>query len=43
MYKNQDFFQSALVASLVAIIMAVVKKIFTISEAIDVWIDGMKS
>lgn len=35
-------FQSALFASIIAIIMAVCKKIFTISEAIDVWIDGMK-
>lgn len=34
--------QSALIASIVAIIMAVVKKIFTVSEAIEVWIDGMK-
>ena len=35
-------FQSALFASIVTIIMAVCKKIFTISEAIEVWIDGMK-
>ena len=35
-------FQSAVFASIVAILMAVCKKIFTISEAIDVWIDGMK-
>ncbi|MGL5379415.1 Na+/H+ antiporter NhaC family protein [Clostridium sp.] len=35
-------FQSALFASVVTIIMAVGKKIFTVSEAIDVWIDGMK-
>lgn len=35
-------FQSALVASIVAIIMGVSKKIFTISEAIETWIDGMK-
>lgn len=35
-------FQSALLASIVAIMMAVYKKIFTISEAIEVWIDGMK-
>ena len=35
-------FQSALFASLVGIVMAVGKKIFTISEAIEVWIDGMK-
>lgn len=36
-------FQSALLASIVAIIMAVGQKIFTISEAIDVWVDGMKT
>ena len=35
-------FQSALVSSIVAIIMGVCKKIFTISEAIETWIDGMK-
>ena len=35
-------FQSALFASVVTIIMAVSKKIFTLSEAIDTWIDGMK-
>lgn len=35
-------FQSALIASIVAIVMGVYKKIFTISEAIDTWIDGMK-
>lgn len=35
-------FQSALVASIVAMVMGVAKKIFTISEAIDTWIDGMK-
>ncbi len=35
-------FQSALFASIVAIVMAVTKKIFTVGEAIDVWIDGMK-
>lgn len=35
-------FQSALVASIVSIIMGVAKKIFTVSEAIDTWIDGMK-
>ena len=34
--------QSALIASIVAVIMAVTKKIFTVSEAIEVWIDGMK-
>ncbi|MCR4945051.1 MAG: Na+/H+ antiporter NhaC family protein [Clostridium sp.] len=45
-FSNADasvaLFQSALFASIVAILMAVCKKIFTISEAIDVWIDGMK-
>ena len=35
-------FQSALFASVVTIVMAVVKKIFTIGEAIEVWVDGMK-
>ena len=35
-------FQSAIVASIVAIIMGVAKKIFTIEEAIETWIDGMK-
>lgn len=35
-------FQSALLASIVAIIKAVCKKIFTIGEAIEVWVDGMK-
>ena len=35
-------FQSALFASVVTIIMAVAKKIFTLSEAIDTWVDGMK-
>lgn len=35
-------FQSAVFASIVTIVMAVCKKIFTISEAIDVWVDGMK-
>lgn len=34
--------QSALFASIVTIGMGVCKKIFTISEAIDIWIDGMK-
>lgn len=35
-------FQSALISSIVTIVLGVIKKIFTISEAIDVWIDGMK-
>ena len=45
-FSNADasvvLFQGALLASLVAIIMAVCKKIFTISEAIETWIEGMK-
>lgn len=36
-------FQSALVASIVAIVMGMSQKIFTLSEAIDTWIQGMKS
>ncbi|NFG22365.1 Na+/H+ antiporter NhaC family protein [Clostridium botulinum] len=35
-------FQSALFASIVAIVMSVCKKIFTLSEAIENWIHGMK-
>ena len=34
--------QSAIFSTVVALVMAVWKKIFTISEAIEVWIDGMK-
>ena len=34
--------QSAIFTTVVAIVRAVWKKIFTISEAIEVWIDGMK-
>ena len=45
-FSNSDasvaLFQSALFASVVAIVMAVFKKIFTVSEAIDAWVDGMK-
>ncbi|WP_042275126.1 Na+/H+ antiporter NhaC family protein [[Clostridium] dakarense] len=36
-------FQAALFAGIVAMVMAVGKKIFTVSEAIDVWVDGMKT
>lgn len=36
-------FQSALAASIVAIIMGISQRIFTLSEAIDTWIQGMKS
>lgn len=38
-----SLFQSAFVASIVAIVMSVSKKIFNVSEAIDVWVDGMKT
>ena len=45
-FSNADasiaLFQAALIASIVAIILSVCRKIFTISEAIEVWIDGMK-
>ena len=39
---SMGLFQSALFASIVAILMAVCKKIFTFNEAIDAWIEGMK-
>lgn len=36
-------FQAALIASIIAIIMGVAQKLFRIGEALDIWIDGMKS
>ncbi|MDY5964323.1 MAG: Na+/H+ antiporter NhaC family protein [Peptostreptococcus porci] len=36
-------FQSAIFATIVAILMAKFKKIYTISEAIEVWVDGTKT
>ncbi|WP_425447178.1 Na+/H+ antiporter NhaC family protein [Dethiothermospora halolimnae] len=36
-------FQSALLAGIVSIIMGVVQKIFTLQEAIDYWMQGVKS
>ncbi|WP_195946283.1 Na+/H+ antiporter NhaC family protein [Paraclostridium bifermentans] len=36
-------FQSSIISSIVAILMAVSKNIFKVSEAIEIWIDGMKS
>lgn len=36
-------FQSALIASMVAILMGVKQKMFKLGEAIDIWISGMKS
>lgn len=39
---SSALFQAALLASIVTIILGVGKRIFTISEAIETWIDGMK-
>ncbi|MEW9096925.1 MAG: Na+/H+ antiporter NhaC family protein [Clostridiaceae bacterium] len=36
-------FQAALLASIVTIIMGICQKVFTLGEAIDTWIEGMKS
>lgn len=36
-------FQSALLASIIAIIMAVGQKILTIEESLETWVEGMKS
>ncbi len=36
-------FQSALFASIVAMIMGICSKIFTVKEAIDTWVEGVKS
>ncbi|MGL5244328.1 MAG: Na+/H+ antiporter NhaC family protein [Sarcina sp.] len=45
-FSNADasvaLFQSALASSIIAICMGVGKKIFTLSEAIETWIEGMK-
>lgn len=45
-FSNADasiaLFQAALMASIVAIIISVARKIFTISEAIETWVEGMK-
>lgn len=45
-FSNADasivLFQSALLATMVALILGVVRKIFTISEGIGIWIEGMK-
>lgn len=46
-FSNSDasvvLFQAALFASIIAIIMGVAKKIFTVNEAIETWVNGMKS
>lgn len=36
-------FQAALVASIVAMIMGISQRIFTLKESIDIWIEGIKS
>ncbi len=45
-FSNADasiaLFQSALISSIITIALAVGKKIFTLSEAIENWIEGMK-
>lgn len=45
-FSNADasiaLFQSALISSIITITLAVGKKIFTLSEAIENWIEGMK-
>ena len=46
-FSNADasvaLFQSALFAGVVAIAMGVGKKIFTVSEGLEMWVDGMKT
>ena len=46
-FSNEDasvaLFQSALFAGIVAIVMGVNKKIFTVSEGLEMWVDGMKT
>lgn len=46
-FENADasivLFQSALLATIVALIMGTAKKIFTIKEGIGIWISGVKS
>lgn len=46
-FSNSDasvaLFQSALFAGIVTMVMGVCKKMFTISQALDIWVDGMKT
>ena len=46
-FSNSDasivLFQAALLASIVAVVMAVGQKILTVSEALETWVDGMKT
>ncbi|MGL4990911.1 MAG: Na+/H+ antiporter NhaC family protein [Sarcina sp.] len=36
-------FQSALISSIITIMLAVIRKIFTLTEAIETWVEGLKS
>lgn len=40
---SSALFQSAIFAGIVAMVMGVSQKIFTLAEAIDTWVDGMKT
>lgn len=46
-FSNSDasvvLFMSAVISSMIAIIMGLAQKIFTLKEAIDIWIEGWKS
>ena len=46
-FSNADasvaLFQSALLAGIIAIVMGVGKKIFTVSQGLEIWVDGMKT
>ena len=46
-FSNADaslaLFQASLFAGIVAMVMGVAKKIFTVSQALDIWVDGMKT
>lgn len=46
-FSNSDasvaLFQSALFAGIVAMVMGVAKKMFTVAEGIEIWVDGMKT
>lgn len=46
-FSNSDasvaLFQSALFAGIVAMVMGVAKKMFTVAQGIEIWIDGMKT
>lgn len=46
-FSNSDasvaLFQSALFAGIVAMVMGVAKKMFTVAQGIEIWVDGMKT